>query len=134
MRPATPGVYLPEMSAAIPSGTGIMEKLYKIEHVDIIAVFDDQSEPLVHLERPKSSQLLELLNRANLHRGTVTHLWLKNEPIAPAALARLNWFLHTPGYTKGFRGWRIALQEQDGGLILWKSAAAWEELKQIIKA
>lgn len=116
-----------------------VSKFYQIEPVQITVVFDDPDCPLVELAEPDSSRLFELLSKANLNRGTVVHLALKGKggerwrPIKPEALARLNWFLHMPGYTKGFRGWRISLEKQEAGIILWKSGESWNLLKKIIK-
>lgn len=136
----TNGVKLPDVGTPDDwkTSSSIIENLYRIEYVAISAVFDDEAEPLRELKNPRSSRLFELLNAANLHRGTVISLAIqpdgkKLQPISPAALARLNWFLHTPGYSKGFRGWRRQLEREHAGASLWKSAEAWAELKRICR-
>lgn len=131
------GVSLPRLDySAAGSGnrSGILERLYQIEPVRIVVYFDDDVEPVVDLRTNRSSLLLETLKRANLSRGVVVRFDITGAPVAPQALARLNAFLQTPGFSKGFRGWRRELEAQDAGVVLWKSAAAWSDLLGIIGA
>lgn len=109
----------------------LMEGLHAIEPVHLVVVFD--AEPpadRVELVNPTSPPLFELLSRANLQRGTVVVFEVRGEAVAARILARLNWFLHVHGYTRGFRAWRIA-QEAEGAAVA-KSRFAWANLKQAI--
>lgn len=112
--------------------SSIVATLFTIEPVSVLVVFDAQPD-WVRLENPRSSALFDLLNRANMERGTVIEMAIRARPISGAALARLNWFLHVHGYTRGFRGWKVARQRTDGGLTLWRSAPAWTELKTLLR-
>lgn len=112
----------------------IIATLYTIEPVDLHVVFDaDEAGQRVQLHNPRSSELFELLHRANMERGTVVLLKIRGNEIRDAALARLNWFLHVHGFTRGFRGWKRARQSQEGGVTLWKSKPAWDELKTLLR-
>lgn len=128
-------VHLPEIPdrAAVSDTTAIYGKLYAIEPVTIRLVFaapDDQAE--VQLVNPNSARLFELLHKANMERATVIELTVRGKPIKPAALARINWFLHIDGYTRGFRGWKRA-REVNGGVTLWKSGPAWDDFKALLQ-
>jgi hypothetical protein len=118
--------------SALADTSGIVATLFTIEPVALSVVFDASPE-VVRLDCPRSSALFDLLNRANLERGTVIEMSIRGNPIAPAALARLNWFLHVHGYTRGFRGWKRARRSVDGGLTLWRSAPAWLDLKTLLR-
>lgn len=130
----------PVQPPAVPSRaqcedtSGIIATLYTIEPVCICTVFDEPSPAdVLTLENPRSSALFELLAHANLRRGTVVLLEIRGKAVSGAALARLNWFLHIHGHTRGFRAWKIARRDKDGGLALWKCAAAWTEFKQLLR-
>ena len=107
-------------------------KFYQIEPVTAEFVCDDEKHPRIILDEPSSATLLESMSQANLKRWTCVSLSIKGQEVPPQCLARLNWFLHIPGYTKGFRAWKRSNKDRDGGTVLWKSNHSWDELKQVI--
>lgn len=122
----------PKFGSPNDRSVDFVAKLYAIEPVHIEFVCDNDEKPHVVMKNPNSSDLLRALHKANLERWTVTVLVVSGNPVPHQCLARLNWFLHIHGYTKGFRGWKRANEKKDGGATLWKSNLCWDELKQII--
>lgn len=118
---------------ALTDTSGLYATLYSIEPVSVRVVFDKLGDAArVELINPKSSALFDLFKRTNLERGTIIDFTIRGKAIEPAALARLNYFVTLPGYTKGFRAWRMARESAEGGITLWKSAPAWSEFKTLL--
>lgn len=139
------GISRPKVVEVEPEdlGSAYLENLYRMPPIKVTAVFDapTKKEALVIGTFDRSSRFFELLNRVCLSGGTVLEILRQNDfgewdALQSAPLARLIAFMHRPGYksTATFRGFRIALERQPGGVVMWKSAANLELLWKAIGA
>ncbi len=119
--------------AEVADTTSLTATMYSMERVRIVVAFDRDENNLVTLANPTSARLFELLWQLCRQHGYVMSMQIRDRDIEPRALVRLNWFLHIHGYTRGFWAWRIARMKVDGGHVMWKCAAAWNELKIMLK-
>ncbi len=115
-----------------PNRSAIIDSLYKIETVKMTVVWDDENEPITELETDSSARVLETMAKANLNRATITELVIAGVACPPRSLAKLNHFVHVPGLSKGFRGWKIRNSKGNSGVVLWRSSGAWIELKGLM--
>ena len=99
-----------------------MLKTYSLQIADleIVTFYDSLEDPFRTLTlRTNRSNLImrEIWNACRKH-AYVSSLRIRGVDVDPSALARLNWFLHVPGFKNGFRGMRMALMKEQSGYVM----------------
>lgn len=108
------------------------EKFYKIDSVRIVAVWNDKTQPISELFTDHSANLLRFLDKVNLKHGKILKLEIDGQVPDAAFLWRFLDFIQTPGYSKGFRAWKIARKKSEQTFGPWVCNDGWRDLLKLL--